>query len=134
VREGPEWPYVRGGTTPSGKPFDLGERTFLFARRVMQIVRRIPRITENLVLIDQFADCGTSIGANISEADPSDSKKEQVKYLRISRRSARETRFWLRLIEAEVPSVGDLASDRDEVTQLVRILSALITKLSARPA
>ncbi|MBI3272258.1 MAG: four helix bundle protein [Planctomycetes bacterium] len=111
------------GRTPSGKPYDLRERTFLFARRCLQISRRIPHGPENHVLIEQFVDAGTSVGANVEEADGSNTKKEQRSCLVIARRSACETRCRLKLLTAEIPQVGDLREDADEAGQLVRILS-----------
>ncbi len=115
--------------TPGGKPYDLKERTFLFARRVIKIVRGIPLTPEGEEIRSQFADSGTGIGANVEEADAALTRKERRQYFGIARRCCGETRFWLRLLEADFPQVGPVRDDLREVEELIRILSALVSKL-----
>ena len=75
----------------------------------------------------QIARSGTSIGANVEEAQGSHSKADFVHRMNVARREARETHYWLRLIAADglVPAerLADLAQEAEEV---VRILTAIV--------
>jgi four helix bundle protein len=71
-----------------------------------------------------------SIGANYIEANEAISKKDFVHRLRISRKEAKETRYWLRLVDVEkaMELEAEQASLIQEATELLRILSAIIEK------
>ena len=82
-----------------GKPYDIQERAFLFAcddRRLLPtagtghpIVRELGR---------QLLRAGTSVGANLEEADAGESKPDFRHKIGVSRKECRESRYWLRLI------------------------------------
>lgn len=80
------------------KSFDLEERTLKFAKMVLVFVRRMAKTEENKILIRQMVRSGTSVGANYLEANDADSKKDFIHKIRISRREAKETSYWLKLI------------------------------------
>jgi four helix bundle protein len=88
-------------------PFDLEERTALFAEVRIHFCKKTPRSPENNRLVDQLVGCGTSIGANYCEANESVSKKDFK--LSISRcvKEAKETKFFLRMIAASEPTLAD---------------------------
>ncbi len=108
-------------------PYDIRERTFEFGVRIIKLVDAIPRTVAGIELGRQLVRSGTSIGANVEEADASSTKKEFAYKDGIARKEARETRYWLRLIQAagllDRPEIPDLI---DEADQLVRILSTII--------
>lgn len=110
------------------KPFDLRERSFIFAVRVIQWVRTLPTDPGAQILARQLLRSATSIGANIEEADGADTAKDRVYKWTLSRKEARETRYWIRLIlaaEADSPEGQTLAQ---EALELTKILSTLIIK------
>jgi len=57
---------------------DIKERTFNFAVRVVKLVNSLPRTTAGIELGRQLIRSGTSIGANVEEADGADTKKDFV--------------------------------------------------------
>ena len=83
----------------NSKPYDLEERTFLFAKRVRAFVKRLPRNIANFEDGKQLVKPSGSVGANYIEANESLSKKDFVLRIKISRKEAKETRFWLRLLD-----------------------------------
>ncbi len=69
---------------------------------------------------------GTSVGSNVEETDGSVSRKDLVNHIRIPRKQARESRFWLALIEAaSLPHDPDLLQLQTKADELVRILSKI---------
>src|SRR3989344_7935101 len=81
------------------KVYDLEERTFKFAKDVREFVKSLPK---NLINIDdckQLLRSSGSVGANYIEANESFSKKDFFMRTKISRKEAKESRYWLNLIE-----------------------------------
>ncbi len=125
MRNWKELPKGKGG-----KPYDLEERTFLFAQTVRAFVKFLPNTMANQEDGRQLIRASGSVGANYIEANESLSKKDLLLRLRIARKEAKESRYWLRLVD-----VGDdrpLAESRAdliaEATELLAILSAIIKK------
>ena len=112
-------------------PFDIKKRTFLFAVRIVQLVGKLPRTVAGIEIGRQLLRAGTSVGSNVEEADGAVSRKDFVNHTRIARKEARESRFWLTLIEAadllRDPEVSALIREADE---LARILSKIANTAS----
>ena len=78
-------------------------------------------------IADQLFDCGTSIGANVEEAEGGQTKKDFLAKLAISRKESRETIYWLRLaVAASVCSQDKVAWELDEARQIKAMISAAI--------
>jgi four helix bundle protein len=74
-----------------------------------------------------MARCGTSIGANVEEAQAAQSKAGFARRMNIARAEAKETLYWLRLLgEAEILPRGSLRSLLAEADELVRILTSIV--------
>ena len=82
------------------KPYDLERRTFDFAKNVRVFGKRIPKTLANIEDTKQVIRSSGSIGANYIEANESLSKKDFVMRIKICRKEAKESRYWLRLIDA----------------------------------
>ncbi len=80
------------------KEYDLEERTEKFAKDVLQFCKKLPKDTINLELISQVVRASGSVGANYIEANESLSKKDFFHRIKICRKEAKESRYWLRLI------------------------------------
>ena len=112
-------------------PFDIRERTFLFGVRIVKFVRTMPRDVASVELARQLIRAGTSVGANVEEADGAESSRDKVHKWSIARKEAKEARHWLRTIkEAEIAASDELGYLIGESLEIVRILSALINKLN----
>ncbi|HEY1381872.1 MAG TPA: four helix bundle protein [Gemmataceae bacterium] len=114
------------------KVYDLEERTYLFAARTRRFVKRMPRTIGNIEDGKQLVKSSGSVGANYIEANEALSDRDFLMRVRISRKEAKESRYWLRLIDLE--SKTDLESERvsliQESEELTRILSAILRNKS----
>src|SRR5438046_569179 len=102
------------------RQYDLEERTFQFARRVRAFVKRLPRTLCNIEDVRQLIKSSGSVGANYIEANEALSKKDFRLRTKISREESKESRYWLRLLDAgEAPDVEqermDLVQESSEL-------------------
>jgi four helix bundle protein len=112
------------------KVYDLEERTFQFALHVRRLVKRMPRSLGNLEDAKQLVRSSGSVGANYIEANESLGDKDFLFHVKISRKEAKESRYWLRLLDLE--GKPDLEPERialiQETDELMRIFGAIIRK------
>lgn len=88
----------------------------------------LPNNTVNFKLIDQIIRSAGSIGANYREANDSLSKKDFLMRMKISRKEAKETNFWLELIIEANPDFKDkITGLLAESIELKKILSKIIS-------
>ena len=109
---------------------DIVERTFSFALRIVKLCRHIeqtPGISRSLSL--QLLRSGTSIGANVEEAQAGQSRADFVSKMAIALKEARETGYWLRLLrESDIADSGSLDLLIKEASELSNILGGIIAK------
>src|SRR4030095_1301086 len=112
------------------KQYDLEDRSFTFAKDVRTLVKRIPKTVANIQDAKQLVRASGSVGANYIEANESLNKKDFLMRIKICRKEAKESRYWLRLID-----VGDDATvEKDrldlikEATELTNIFGAIHRK------
>ena len=109
---------------------DLDERTLEFAKRIIRMCKELPKDTINRELVKQIIRSGCSVGANYREANDGLSKKDFVHRLRISRKEAKETLYWLELITETNPAIQErIQLLVQECGELIKILSAIIEKV-----
>ena len=109
-------------------PYDICERTFQFALRVVQMCSRLQsRSVVSQVLLKQLLRSGTSVGANIEEGQAAQSRADFVSKYSIARKEAREANYWLRLLAASgIHNDSEVSELTSESTQLVKILTTII--------
>ncbi len=111
------------------KTIDIQERTFKFGVEIIKFVDKLPRTLSTTELGKQLLRSGTSIAANMEEANGAESKSDFIHKVSIAYKEARETRLWLGMIEAakltKIDEVKELYAESDE---LVRILFAILPK------
>jgi four helix bundle protein len=111
--------------------YNLKDRTFLFAKRIIEIAEMIPvNPTSNIIRV-QLIKAGTSVGANIEEADGSFTKPDFRNKMVIARKEAREANYWLRLITGKYMTPEELSQDIKESIELIKIFSSIISKVKA---
>jgi four helix bundle protein len=114
------------------RTFDLEERTFRFAQRVRLLIKQIPRTIGNIEDSKQVLRSSGSVGANYIEANEALSTKDFLMRIKISRKEAKESHYWLRLIDLEAtphlePERAALIQEAEELT---RIFGAIYRKSS----
>ncbi|MBC7852383.1 MAG: four helix bundle protein [Pirellulaceae bacterium] len=117
-------------TNSPRKRFDLEDRTFEFAKNVRAFVRRLPRTICNQEDVRQLARSSGSVGANYIEANSALGRKDFVMRIRISRKEAKESTYWLRLLDSR--GSAELDTERgglvQESTELMKIFGAILKK------
>ena len=76
----------------------IDERTFDFALLIIDAYKFLRRNNE-YILSNQILKSGTSIGANVHEAQAAQSKKDFISKMAVASKEARETEYWLRLLD-----------------------------------
>jgi four helix bundle protein len=109
---------------------DLEDRTFQFADTVRHFVKQLPKTLANTEDVRQLDRASGSVAANWIEADEALSKKDFLMRVKICRKEAKESRLFLRLLDAG--AAKNTASCRDRLAQEAReltlIFSAIISK------
>lgn len=112
----------------SAKGPDLCERTFRFGVRITKMVRRLPQDVAGYEIGKQVLRSGTSVGANVEEADAAESIKDFVHKLKIALKEAQETRYWLRnILESTLLMDNEVDALLQEINELIKILNTIIT-------
>jgi len=114
----------------NSKKYDLEERTFAFAKNVRAFVKKLRKTTANTEDGKQLIKASGSIGANYIEANESLSKKDFVMRIKICRKEAKESRYWLRLVEVQDDArlENEQKNLEEEATELMNIFGAILRK------
>ncbi|MEM8640394.1 MAG: four helix bundle protein [Cyanobacteria bacterium P01_G01_bin.54] len=107
---------------------EIEERSFLFAVRVVKLCQVLgEQRGVAKTLANQLLRSGTSIGANVAEAQTAQSRKDFIHKLGISLKEARETQYWLRLLMAtDLIAVERLQPLLEESKVIIKILAKII--------
>jgi len=119
--------------TKGGQKFDIQERTFRFAVRVVKMTNCLPRTSAGIEVGRQVVRSATSIGANVEEADAAESKQDFIHKMGIAHKEARETRYWLRIVQAALLDNDEVRGLAQESDELVRILYTIIENARKNP-
>jgi len=102
------------------------ELSFNFAVKIVLFCRKLNKSSrDNFVISNQLLKSGTSIGANIEEANAAQSKKDFLSKMYLAFKESRETNYWLRII------VNSQIDDSSELVELIKISKSLIKILSS---
>lgn len=111
----------------SGPKADIRGRSYDFALRIVRLCRSLGEDLVGRVLMNQVLRSGTSVGANIEEAQGAQSKRDFVAKMSIARKEALETNYWLRLLkDAEIVCSDQMEAIIDESDQIARILTSIV--------
>lgn len=113
---------------PNNKQYDLEERCLSFAKRVNAYVNKLSKTIPNFENGKQLVRAVGSVGANYIEANESLSKKDFVMRVKISKKEAKESRFWLRLTEPAPEEQKEQQYLINESTELMKILGSILEK------
>ena len=112
----------------SSKQYDLEERTLQFAQRAREFVKKLQKTTSNIEDGKQLIRASGSVGANYIEANEALSKKDFTMRIKICRKEAKESRYWLVLVD--INNNLTLETGRKglikEATELMNIFGSII--------
>lgn len=112
------------------KQYNLEDRTLSFAKSVREFVKKLRRTVGNIEDGKQLVRASGSVGANYIEANEALSRKDFILRIKICRKEAKESRYWLRLVDVQ----GDPAQEErqealvNEATELMNIFGAILRK------
>ena len=116
-----------------GKIYDLEDRTLEFAKRVLRMTRILSKNNVNSHYVSQIIRSSSSVGANYGEANDALGKKDFFHRMKISRKEAKETTFWLKLIIENNPELEmRIKPLLQESVELTKIFSSKTIKLMIR--
>jgi len=115
---------------PNRPVYDLEERTLLFAKNVRLFIKTLPKNTINTEDGKQVIRSSGSVGANYIEANEALSKKDFLMRLKICRKEAKESTYWMKLLQETNPKSfeQDILAIINESTELMKIFSSIIEK------
>ena len=105
------------------------DKSFRFAVRIVNLYRYLCSDKKEYVLSKQLLRCGTSIGANINEAQAGQSRADFISKMSIASKEARETKYWIDLlIETKYLSLKDKHTQTllNDIDELIKLLTSII--------
>ena len=107
----------------------MKEKSFLLATRIIKLYKYLVEEKREYVLAKQVLRSGTSVGANVREAQNAQSVKDFIHKLAIAQKECDETLYWLELLEnAEFLSTEEFESIHKQCNEVMKIItSALMT-------
>ena len=111
----------------------IEKKSFTFAIRIVNLCKYLTSDKKELIMSKQLLRCGTSIGANVSEAEKGQSRADFTAKMNIALKEANETYYWLRLLNAtEYLDNKMFESIENDIKELVAILTAICKKTNEK--
>ncbi len=100
-------------------------KSFEFALLIIGLYKQL--ISQNeYVLSKQLLRSGTSIGANVEEASAGQTKKDFIAKMSIASKEARETLYWLKLLQESNLATIDCSKELNQCIEIINILTAIV--------
>ena len=111
----------------------IEEKSFAFAIRIVNLNKYLTSDKKELIMSKQLLRCGTSIGANVSEAERGQSRADFTAKMNIALKEANETYYWIRLLHAtEYLDNKMFESIENDIKELIAILTAICKKTNEK--
>ncbi|MEP2445735.1 MAG: four helix bundle protein [Balneola sp.] len=109
----------------------IQSKSFEFSLSIISLYKLLQNEREYIVS-KQLLRSATSIGANIEEAIGGQSKRDFLAKVSISLKEARETRYWLRLLQESELTEIDVSNYQKEILSIINILSSIVKTTKTR--
>ena len=111
----------------------ISKKSFDFAVRTVNLYKHLTAEKKEFVLSKQLLRCGTSIGANVSEAQRAQSKADFVSKMSIALKEANETYYWLRLLHStDYLTDKEFQSMETDIDEIIAILVSICKKTNQK--
>jgi four helix bundle protein len=101
-------------------------KSFAFSVRIVNLQKYLVNRKHEYILSKQICKSGTSIGANVAEAQRAQSTADFVAKLKIALKEANETQYWMQLLyETEYLTDREFKSLHNDLLEILRILTAI---------
>jgi len=108
------------------------QKSFTFALKIIKLYTKLQEHRE-YVISRQLLRSGTSIGANVTEATAGQSRRDFLAKMSIASKEARETKYWLQLLDESDLAPVDVSEELRDVEELIRILTSIVKTTSEHP-
>ena len=104
-------------------------KSFDFAVRIVGLYKHLTQEKKEFVMAKQLLRCGTSIGANVTEAEKGQSKADFNAKMNIAMKEANETYYWLRLLRrTDYLNEKEFLSMEKDIREILAIITAICKK------
>ena len=103
----------------------IANKTFDFSLTIIDLFIRLKKENE-FIISKQIIRSGTSIGANIEEGIAAQSKKDFINKLSIANKEARETKYWLRLLDKSELTKIEIDNYLTKIEHIINIITKII--------
>jgi four helix bundle protein len=115
--------------TNEGRGNPMKEKSFLFALRIIHLYKYLTEVKKEFILSKQLLRSGTSVGANVREAQNAESKADFIHKLSIAQKECDESMYWLELLQQSgylnPEEYNSIFQDAEELLKMLR--SSIIT-------
>ncbi len=111
------------------EPNPIREKSYAFALTTIKLCQQL-RTRQEFAIAQQLLRSGTSIGANVEEAQAAQSRRDFAAKMAIASKEARETHYWLRLISDARLLQQSVAEPLEAVDEMIRLLTAIVKTAS----
>ena len=101
------------------------DKTFKFSLDIISLFKKLQEERE-FIISRQLLKSATSIGANVEEATAAQSKRDFISKMSIASKEARETKYWLRLLEDSEITKIEVSNHLNEITHIINIITKII--------
>ena len=104
-------------------------KSFEFAVRIVELYKYLTKAKQEYILAKQLLRCGTSIGANVAEAEKGQTRADFNAKMNIAMKEANETYYWLRLLSRTgyLTETEFLSMEKD-IREILAIITAICKK------
>jgi four helix bundle protein len=103
----------------------IQEKSFKFSLMIIELYKQLSK-TDNNPILRQLLRSATSIGANVNEGSAGQTKKDFISKMAIASKEARETVYWLRLLNDSNWYKVDLKNHLSESNEILKILTKIV--------
>jgi len=108
--------------------YDLADRTKIFSKNIIKLLKQIKNNNINHSLINQLVRSSTSVGANYCEANNASSKKDFRNKIFICKKEIQETKYWIEIVAESNP---ERKSELRTLWQEAHELTLIFNKISS---
>ena len=101
------------------------DKSFSFALKIIELYK-ILKENKEYVISKQLLRCGTSIGENVNESISAQTKKDFVTKMSIANKEARETKYWLRLLQESHIVKFNFQEYINDIEELIKLLTSIV--------
>jgi len=109
----------------------IQKKSFEFALEIIELYMQLEKQRE-YILSKQLLRSATIIGANVEEASAGQSRNDFLAKMSIASKEARETKYWLRLLQESRLVDIDVTAQLTHIDELIRILTSIVKTTSSK--